>query len=108
MALPAPPPLELRQTPPGVDQFAHRGAENLIRVLHHSFLRIALVPSMFTPDPDDANVPCLPAYIVEGLFARLVNATDDALATTFGNSMLSVDMLCAVDIVMKRANTVRT
>ena len=87
--------MELRVVPPGVDEHAHRGVLNFVRLRRGSKIHAAVNNYTWTLDPDDGTTPCVPHHIVEGLYARLVDAADDVAAADiqFGHSRLDVDIL---------------
>ena len=82
-----------------IDGFIHRGEQNLIRLLPGCKLRDVLTDAPFQNDPDDNNVPCLPAHYVEYLYGRTV--TPDAMVErdgiTLGSHALGVALLARVE-----------
>ena len=87
--------MELRVVPAGADEHAHRGVLNFVRLRRGAKIHAAVNNYTWTMDPDDGTTPCVPHHIVEGLYARLVDAADDVAAADiqFGHTRLDVDIL---------------
>jgi len=66
--------MELRVVPAGVDEHVHRGVQNFVRLRRGSKIHAAVNNYTWTADPDDGTTPCVPYHIVEGLYARLIEA----------------------------------
>ena len=91
--------MELRRVPAGVDEHAHRCAQNFVRLLNGSKILAAVNNYAFSLDPDDGVSSCVPFHIVEGFYDRLVEpAADVATADIqFGHSRLGIDILLAAE-----------
>ena len=70
-----------------------------MRLLRGSKILALVNDFVFTPDPDDANTPCVPHHVVEGVYGRLVEVDADVAATDvqFGHTSLDVDLLVAAE-----------
>ena len=91
--------MELRVVPPGVDERVHRGVQNFVRLRRGSIIHAAVNNYTWTADPDDGTTPCVPYHIVEGLYARLIEAAADVAAADiqFGHSRLGIEILLAAE-----------
>jgi hypothetical protein len=95
--------MELRRVPAGVDEHAHRCAQNFVRLLNGSKILAAVNNYAFSLDPDDGVSSCVPFHIVEGFYDRLVEpAADVATADIqFGHSRLNIDILLAAEASLR-------
>ena len=91
--------MELRVVPPGADEHAHRGVQNFVRLKGGSKIHAALNNYTWFTDPDDGATPCVPHHIVEGIYARLIEAAPDVAAADiqFGHTRLDVELLLAAE-----------
>ena len=91
--------MELRVVPAGVDEHVHRGVQNFVRLRRGSIIHAAVNNYTWTADPDDGTTPCVPYHIVEGLYARLIEAAADVAAADiqFGHSRLGIEILLAAE-----------
>ena len=91
--------MELRVVPPGADEHAHRGVQNFVRLKRGSKIHATVNNYTWTLDPDDGATPCVPHHIVEGIYARLIEAAPDVAAADiqFGHTRLDVEILLAAE-----------
>ena len=91
--------MELRVVPPGADEHAHRGVQNFVRLKRGSKIHAAVNNYTWFTDPDDGATPCVPHHIVEGIYARLIEAAPDVAAADiqFGHTRLDIELLLAAE-----------
>ena len=88
--------MELRRVPHGANAHAHRGAENLVRLVGSRLTRTLASTGVLVPDPDDNATLCVPHHVLEGLFSRALGASALSDALCFGTHRLTVDCLSRV------------